>query len=70
MMKIRPMKRALTVALLTTTTVVAIDGCTAVKKMSPSQPVASEETPKKEYNWQDMSTGKSSFRPINKPNPQ
>ena len=66
-MKIRPMKRVLTVALLSATAVVLIDGCTAVKKMSPAAPAGAEPAAKKDYNWQDMSTGKSFFRPMTTP---
>ena len=70
-MKIRPILRSLTVALLSAMTVVAIDGCTAAKKMSSPQPTSptatTEETPKKEYEWKDMSTGKAFFGPSNKP---
>jgi hypothetical protein len=69
-MKNRSMKRALIVAMLSAATVVLIDGCTAVKKMSPAQPAGAEPASKKDYNWQDMSTGKSFFRPINPPTQQ
>jgi hypothetical protein len=67
-MKIRTIPRAATVALLSASAVVAVDGCSATaKKMSSPQPAAAEEASKKEYKWQDMSTGKSFFRPIKPP---
>ena len=69
-MKIRPMKRALTVTLLSAATVVLIDGCSSIKKMPPAAPAGAEPASKKDYNWQDMSTGKSFFRPIGTPTPQ
>ena len=60
-MKIRPMKRAAAMTLLSALTVVTVDGCTAAKMMSAPQATGAEAAPKKEYNWQDMSTGRSFY---------
>ncbi len=64
MMKIRTRNRSLIAALVSASTVVAIAGCTATKKLSTPQPAQADEPPKKEYKWQDFSTGKANFRPI------
>jgi hypothetical protein len=64
MMKIRPRNRALIAALVSASTVVAIAGCTAARKVSTPQPADADATPKKEYQWKDMSTGKSFFKPL------
>jgi hypothetical protein len=64
MMKIRPRNRAWGAVLLSATTVVAIAGCTSARKTSTPQPADAAEPPKKEYQWKDMSTGKSFFKPI------
>jgi hypothetical protein len=66
-MKIRMRNRALIAALVSASTVVAIAGCTATKKLSTPQPAKADEQPKKEYQWKDMSTGKSFFKPISPP---
>jgi hypothetical protein len=63
-MKIRPRNRAVIAALLSASAVVGVAGCTATRKLSTPQPAGADEKPKKEYQWKDMSTGKSFFRPI------
>jgi hypothetical protein len=63
-MMIRPASRALIAAVVSATTVVAFAGCTSARKLSNPQAADSEAVPKKEYQWHDMSTGKSFFRPI------
>ena len=63
-MMIQPRNRALIAALLSASSVVAVAGCTAAKKLSSPQPAGSEDTPKKEYQYRDFSTGKSFFKPI------
>ncbi len=65
-MKIRLWNRAWIAALVSASTVVAIAGCTAARRVSSPQPTDAEAQPKKEYQWKDMSTGKSFFKPIEK----
>ena len=69
-MKIRTGRRgSLAIVLSASSFLVILDGCTASKKLSNPEPTVAEVKAKKEYNWQDMSTGKSFFRPIS-PTPQ
>ncbi len=64
-MKIRPTRRALLAPLLAASGLLAPAGCTSTRKAIQPQPTAAAESrPKKEYAWQDMSAGKSFFRPI------
>ena len=67
-MKSRPMTRVLAVTILSASAVVALDGCTAARRISEPQSAdaavkaaGAEETPKKEYQWKDMSTGRAFF---------
>jgi hypothetical protein len=67
-MKIRPLNRAWIAALVSASTVVAFAGCTSTKPSSKVQPAsATTDPPKKEYQWHDMSTGKTNFKPITPP---
>ena len=64
-MKIRPLNRASIVALVSASTFVAYAGCASTKPSSKVQPAsATTDPPKKEYQWKDMSTGKSFFKPL------
>lgn len=65
-MDIRPISRALIVAVGAASMAAAVGGCTSTKMMSAPQPTTSIKPPKKEYQWKDMSTGRSFFRPIEK----
>jgi hypothetical protein len=61
-MKNRSIFRGMTVALLSAATLIGIAGCTTSKMMSKAQPTDSADTtPKKEYQWQDMSQGKNFY---------
>ena len=56
----RSIARGLAVVTLVASTLAGLAGCSASKMMSKAQPVTSSvEAPKKEYQWQDMSLGKS-----------
>jgi hypothetical protein len=72
------MMRAVALTMMSASAVVAFDGCTAARRVSEPQSVGAdpavkaagaEETPKKEYQWKDMSTG-SSFYGKSKATPQ
>lgn len=63
-MEIRPRNRAWIAALLSASTAMAIAGCSSARKMSTPQPAGEDAPPKKQYQWQDMSTGKANFKPI------
>jgi hypothetical protein len=59
-MKIRMKNRAWIAALVAALTVA---GCSTAKQLSKPQPAGASDPPK-QYDWKDMSTGKSNFRPI------
>ena len=65
-MKIRPTRRALFASLLAASGLIAPAGCASTRKATVPQPTVTTSVakPKKEYAWQDMSAGKSFFRPI------
>ena len=70
-MKNRSFVRLMTAVLLSAATLVGIDGCTSSRTMSKAQPTDSSDTPKKEYQWQDMSQGKNFYGlPKQTPPPQ
>ncbi len=69
-MRMMPLKRSLTLVVISASTLVAVAGCTAARKMSTPVVSGSDAPPKKEYQWQDMSQGKSFFGNPSKPTPQ
>jgi hypothetical protein len=66
------MHRAWIVALMTASTV-AVAGCASARKVSTPEPTSAstdgtDEPPKKEYQWKDMS-GSGMYRQLQRPNP-
>ena len=68
-MRIMPVKRSLAVALISASTFVAVAGCSVARKTSTPMTAGASETPKKEYQWKDMSQGNAIFRQT-KPTPE